>query len=82
MLATISIDPVLSKFVILSMIIIVVGFVLQLFKQPSIVTYLIVGVLAGPFGFKFITDEILITNLGSLGLVLLLFFVGMEIHQV
>ena len=80
MIATINIDPVLSKFVILSMIIIVVGFVLQVFKQPSIVTYLIVGVLVGPFGFKLITDEILITNLGSLGLVLLLFFVGMEIH--
>ena len=80
MIAIITIDPVLSKFVILSMIIIVVGFVLQVFKQPSIVTYLIVGVLVGPLGFKFITDEILITNLGSLGLVLLLFFVGMEIH--
>jgi monovalent cation:H+ antiporter-2, CPA2 family len=80
MIATISIDPVLSKFVILSMVIIVVGFVLQVFKQPSIVTYLIVGVLVGPYGFKLVTDEILITNLGSLGLVLLLFFVGMEIH--
>lgn len=80
MIATISIDPVLSKFVILSTIIIVVGLVLQVFKQPSMVTYLIVGVLVGPFGFKLITDEILITNLGSLGLVLLLFFVGMEIH--
>ncbi|WP_289054427.1 cation:proton antiporter [Carboxylicivirga marina] len=80
MIATISIDPVLSKFVILSMVIIVVGFILQVFKQPSIVTYLIVGVLVGPYGFKLVTDEILITNLGSLGLVLLLFFVGMEIH--
>jgi monovalent cation:H+ antiporter-2, CPA2 family len=80
MIAIINIDPVLSKFVILSMVIIAVGFVLQVFKQPSIVTYLIVGVLVGPYGFKLVTDEILITNLGSLGLVLLLFFVGMEIH--
>nr|WP_321451364.1 cation:proton antiporter [uncultured Carboxylicivirga sp.] len=62
------------------MVILVVGFLLRVFKQPSIVTYLIVGVLVGPFGFGLITDEILITNLGSLGLVLLLFFVGMEIH--
>nr|WP_321409171.1 cation:proton antiporter [uncultured Carboxylicivirga sp.] len=36
--------------------------------------------MVGPYGFRLITDEILITNLGSLGLVLLLFFVGMEIH--
>ena len=80
MLAIITVDPVLSKFVILSMVIIVVGFVLQVFKQPSIVTYLIVGVLVGPYGFGLVKDEDIITNLGSLGLVLLLFFVGMEIH--
>ena len=36
--------------------------------------------MVGPYGFKVVTDEILITNIGSLGLVLLLFFVGMEIH--
>ncbi len=79
-IASITIDPVLSKFVVLSMVIIVVGFILQILKQPSIVTYLIVGVLVGPYGFRLVTDENIITNLGSLGLVLLLFFVGMEIH--
>lgn len=57
-----------------------VGFLLRLFKQPSLVTYIIVGVLVGPFGFGLITDEALITNLGSFGLILLLFFIGMEIH--
>ncbi len=80
MIASIIIDPILSKFVILSMVIIVVGFLLRVLKQPSVVTYLIVGVLVGPFGLELITDEIFITNLGSLGLVLLLFFIGMEIH--
>ncbi len=79
MIAAINIDPVLSKFVILSMLIIVVGFVLRLLKQPSIITYILVGVLVGPFGLGVVTDESLITNLGSLGLVLLLFFIGMEI---
>ena len=80
MIAAISIDPVLSKFVILSMVIITVGFVLRIFKQPAMVTYIVVGILVGPNGFAVITDESLITNLGSLGLVLLLFFIGMEIH--
>ncbi|MCW3805586.1 cation:proton antiporter [Plebeiibacterium marinum] len=77
---SIHIDPLFSKFVILSCIIIVVGFLLRLFKQPSMITYIIVGVLVGPWGLSFITDEALISNLGSLGLVLLLFFIGMEIH--
>jgi CPA2 family monovalent cation:H+ antiporter-2 len=58
----------------------VVGFLLRLFKQPSLVTYIIVGVLVGPFGFGLVTDETLITSLGSFGLILLLFFIGMEIH--
>lgn len=80
MICAITIDPFLSRFVILSLVIIVVGFLLRLFKQPSLVTYIIVGVLVGPFGFGLITDEALITNLGSFGLILLLFFIGMEIH--
>lgn len=80
MISAISIDPFLTRFVILSLVIIVVGFLLRLFKQPSLVTYIIVGVLVGPFGFGLVTDEALITNLGSFGLILLLFFIGMEIH--
>jgi CPA2 family monovalent cation:H+ antiporter-2 len=80
LISAITIDPFLSRFVILSLVIIVVGFLLRLFKQPSLVTYIIVGVLVGPFGFGLITDEALITSLGSFGLILLLFFIGMEIH--
>lgn len=79
-LTTIHADPVLSKFVILSLVIIGIGFMMRLFKQPTIITYIIVGVLVGPFGFQMITEESIISNLGSLGLVLLLFFIGMEIH--
>lgn len=80
LLASINVDPLLSKFVILSCVIIAVGFVLRLAKQPSIITYILVGVLVGPFGLELVSDEKVISNLGSLGLVLLLFFVGMEIH--
>jgi len=73
------INPVFSKIVILSMIIIVAGFIFSLLKQPSIISYIIVGILVGPHAFGFITDEALITDFGSLGLVLLLFFLGMEL---
>ncbi|KPK86162.1 MAG: hypothetical protein AMS27_05645 [Bacteroides sp. SM23_62_1] len=73
------IDPILSKFVILSLTIILAGFLFRVLKQPTLLTYIIVGLLLGPNGFKVITDESIVTNLGSLGLVLLLFFIGMEI---
>ncbi len=78
--AVVNIDPVLSKFVVLSLIIILAGFILRLLKQPSLIAYILVGLIVGPSGFSFIADETLISNLGSLGLVLLLFFIGMEIH--
>lgn len=73
------INPVFSKIVILSMLIIVAGFIFSLLKQPSIISYILVGILVGPHAFGFITDEALITDFGSLGLVLLLFFLGMEL---
>lgn len=79
-LAVIEANPILSKFVILSLVIIGIGFLLRILKQPSIITYIIVGIIVGPFGFQLVTEESIITNLGSLGLVLLLFFIGMEIH--
>jgi CPA2 family monovalent cation:H+ antiporter-2 len=80
MFAVVQVDPILSTFVILSLVIILVGFVLRILRQPSIITYILVGIVVGPFGLGIVTDEVLITNLGSLGLVLLLFFIGMEIH--
>ncbi len=78
--AAVHIDPLFSKFVILSCIVIVIGFLLRLLKQPYMIAYIIVGVIVGPYGVGFVTDEELISNLGSLGLVLLLFFIGMEIR--
>lgn len=76
----VKVDPILSTFVILSLVIILVGFFLRILRQPSIITYILVGIVVGPFGLGIVTDEVLISNLGSLGLVLLLFFIGMEIH--
>jgi CPA2 family monovalent cation:H+ antiporter-2 len=80
MLTVVQVDPMLSAFVILSLVIILVGFILRILRQPSIITYILVGLLVGPYGLKLVTDEVFISNLGSLGLVLLLFFIGMEIH--
>ena len=80
MYLSIVIDPILTKFVLLSMVIIVVGFLLRVFKQPSVITYILVGLMVGPFGLGIISNEGFISNLGSLGLMLLLFFIGMEIH--
>ncbi|MFH1320103.1 MAG: cation:proton antiporter [Bacteroidota bacterium] len=78
-IAAMQVDPILSKLVLLAVSIIIIGFVLKLFKQPYIIAYIIAGVLMGPSGMQIVVDEGMITNMGSFGLVLLLFFIGMEI---
>ena len=72
-------DPVLYKIVLLAAGIIVAGIILKTLGQPYIIAYIIAGVALGPHGMSLITEESVITGLGSFGLILLLFFIGMEI---
>ncbi len=65
--------------VIIGIVIILVGGILKAFKQPYIIAYILVGVLVGDHGFKLITDKDIIQPIGEFGLILLLFFIGMEI---
>lgn len=78
-LAAVQVDPILSKLVFLSVGIILISFIFKWLKQPYIVAYILVGIFIGPYGFQLVTDESLISSMGSFGLILLLFFIGMEI---
>jgi CPA2 family monovalent cation:H+ antiporter-2 len=69
----------LYVFVILGVIIVILGSILRYFKQPYIVAYILAGIFLGDFGFQVITDKELVTIMGDIGLILLLFFIGMEI---
>lgn len=57
----------------------VTGMILKRFKQPHVIAYLLVGIILGPSGFAIISDKDWVGQLGSIGVVLLLFFVGMDI---
>ena len=72
-------DPLLPLLVEIALVVLVVGVLLRLLKQPYVIAYLIAGVLLGPYGFGTVTDQEAMTHLGAIGVVLLLFFVGMEI---
>lgn len=72
-------DPVMPQAVGAVLLILLTGFVLKVLRQPHVVAYLIAGVLIGPFGLGLVSDAALISRLGAIGVVLLLFFVGMEI---
>lgn len=55
------------------------GFVMKQLKQPPLLGYLAAGVLIGPVGFGIISDHTEIVTLSEIGLILLLFMIGLEI---
>jgi CPA2 family monovalent cation:H+ antiporter-2 len=46
---------------------------------PSIIGFLIAGMIIGPYGFKFITDTSEIKVMAEIGIMLLLFTIGLEV---
>jgi CPA2 family monovalent cation:H+ antiporter-2 len=60
-------------------VILILGILLQAFRQPQLVGYIVAGIVIGPAGLGILTDEVLIQHLGSIGVTLLLFFIGMEV---
>ncbi|HXH19744.1 MAG TPA: cation:proton antiporter [Chitinophagales bacterium] len=75
----IGLDPAIVNLAVLSLVIILLSLLIKRLKQPYVIAYILAGVLVGPYGFRLLTDEAAISNLGSLGLIFLLFFVGTEI---
>jgi len=49
------------------------------FKIPSIAAFLVAGILAGPVGARLVTDPNNVNTIAQLGLVLLLFLIGLEL---
>lgn len=78
-LAAIESNPILTSFLIIALGIILVGTVLRLARQTHVIIYIVTGVILGPHVMGLVTNADLISSLGSIGLILLLFFIGMEI---
>ena len=72
-------DPILPRLVTSILMVLVVGLVLRRLRQPHVLAYLLAGMALGPYGLGIFTDSESISRLGDLGIILLLFFVGMEI---
>ncbi len=56
----------------------VVVFVFQKIRVPSIIGFLLTGVFAGPYGFKLIRSPNEVDLLAEIGVILLLFVIGIE----
>ncbi|WP_338760098.1 cation:proton antiporter [Bernardetia sp. ABR2-2B] len=73
-----SIPSILSDVVIILALAIPVILLLHRVSLPSIVGFLLTGVLAGPYVLKLVTSQEHIDILAEIGVVLLLFTIGME----
>lgn len=72
------IDPALPTIVGAILAILLIGLVLRTLRQPQIVGYLVAGLVIGPHGMGLLQDPEMIGRIGGVGLIVLLFFVGME----
>ena len=48
-------------------------------RQPLILAYLLAGFVIGPYGLKLVTNQASIATVAEIGLILLLFIIGLEI---
>ncbi len=72
-------DPLLIPTVELLLGLTVVAVLLRALRQPHVIAYLFAGLVLGPSGLGVVEDAHWIERIGNLGVILLLFFVGMEI---
>ena len=49
-------------------------------RQPLIVAYLALGALLGPYGFGWVTDGAQLRAIGEIGIIFLLFLLGLEMQ--
>ncbi|API86624.1 cation:proton antiporter [Francisella uliginis] len=72
-------EPLIPIFVFVMLGILVITIFIKKLKQPYVVAYLLTGIFLGPYGLKLIQDQESLARLGEIGVILLLFFAGMEV---
>ncbi|MCP9453270.1 MAG: cation:proton antiporter, partial [Nitrospira sp.] len=75
-------QSVLDNLLIIFTVSIVVVFVFHQFRLPSIAGFLVAGVVIGPHGLNLISDIETVKTLAEIGVVLLLFTIGIEFSLV
>ena len=71
--------PVLNDILIILLAAVLMVFLLKKIKLPSIIGFLLTGILIGPFGLSLISKHHEIEQMSEIGVMLLLFVIGMEL---
>lgn len=72
-------DPILPLVVGVALAAIILALIVRAVRQPYVIGYLFAGVLLGPHGLALVGADVDAERLGAIGVVILLFFVGMEV---
>ena len=74
-----SINDSIASIFLVGILAVVIGYLLKRLHQPYLIGYIIIGVCLGQYGFDVFRNEAQIQFLGEIGVILLFFFIGMEI---
>ncbi len=74
-----TVNPELVSLVVIALAALITGIIFTRFRQPALVGYILIGVALGPSGAGLIENRESISFLAELGVLLLLYFVGMEL---
>ncbi len=69
----------ISFICIVVLLVVLASFFLKKINQPNLVAYILIGILVGPSSLDLIENPESIVFIGELGIILLFFFIGMEI---
>jgi predicted Kef-type K+ transport protein len=72
-------DPIMPVLAATGLGILLLAALLRRARMSVVSGYLLAGVVLGPAGLGVVSDEELLTHLGAIGVLLLLFFAGMEV---
>ena len=72
-------DPLIPLFAGVGLVVLMVGLTLKRFHQPYVIAYVLAGIMLGEYGLGVIADASVAARAGALGVLLLMFFVGMEL---
>ena len=71
--------PIIKEIVIILVVSVPIIFIFKKINIPSVVGFLIAGIIIGPYGLKLISESNQIEVMAEIGVLLLLFSIGLEI---
>lgn len=74
-----NVDPIVGLICVVAILLVIIGYVLKSIKQPYIIGYILIGVLFGENALGIVKNPETIHHVGEIGILLLLFFIGLEI---